>query len=83
MILVYVVVNQQAVDNDVHVIRSWSDAFAGNINGLVAGLEGEWVYNTPSVRLCLEDPEDPSLELCNNVGEGRTCEDESGKFRCN
>ena len=60
-----------------------SDVFAGNINGMVAGLEGGWVYNTNSGRLCPADPPDPTLPLCINAGEGRSCSDEPGKLRCN
>lgn len=59
------------------------NVFAGNVNGLVAGLEGEYVYNSNSGRLCPVEPEDPTLPLCSNVGEGRTCFYEPGKLRCN
>lgn len=64
-------------------ITGTSDVFAGNMNGLVAQLEGEYVYNTNSGRLCPAEPDDPTLPLCSNVGEGRTCDDEPGKLRCN
>jgi hypothetical protein len=64
-------------------LTTTSDVFAGNINGMVAGLEGEWVYNGQSGRLCPAEPDDPILPLCINAGEGRTCQPEPGKLRYN